>query len=278
MKKFLLICLLLLLVIPVSNASAMSHSKNKIMNVAHRGASGYAPENTLAAYDKAVEMNADYFEIDLQMTRDGQLVSIHDNTVDRTSDGVGFISTLSLSELKQLDAGSWFNTAFQNERIPTFDEILTRYRNKPIGILIEIKSPELYPGIEQQIAKKLQAYGLANGNRNKIIIQSFNHQSVQRSKALLPSIKHGVLISDNSSETSLGHMQQFKAYADYYNPSYKLITPQLVQNAHTTGLKVFPYTVRNQQQIEPLINAGVDGIITDYPDFGYLYGKKVKFK
>src|SRR5699024_1122413 len=111
-----------------------------------RGASGYAPENTIAAFDKAVEMKADYFELDVQRSKDGQLVLIHDTTVDRTTNGTGAVKDLTLKELKSLDAGSWFDEKYAGEKIPTLGETLDRHRGK-IKILIELKSPSLYPGI-----------------------------------------------------------------------------------------------------------------------------------
>lgn len=269
MKKILISSLIIGAVLSSvnSNAFAVTHSKEKIVTIAHRGASGYAPENTLAAYDKAVAMDADYFEIDLQLTRDGHLVSIHDNTLARTTNGIGFIGSTTLSKIKQLDAGSWFNPVYKDEKVPTFDEILSRYKGARTGILVEVKSPELYPGIENKIKSALERYHLTNGANNKIIIQSFNHDYIKRSKKLLPKIKHGVLISAGSIKTSDAHLKAFSQYADYYNPSYKLVNPSLVKRAHNVGLKVEPYTVRKKEQVMPLIEAGVDGIITDYPDF-----------
>lgn len=271
MKKILITSLVATSILASNTTSlAVTNGNGKIVSIAHRGASGYAPENTIAAYDKAVAMKADYFEIDLQMTSDGHLVSIHDNTLARTTNGTGFIGTSTLSKLKKLDAGSWFSPDFRNEKIPTFDEILSRYKGARTGILIEVKSPELYPGIHQKVKAALQKYHLTNGANNKIIIQSFNHDYIKQSKKLLPNIKHGVLINAASVKTSDAHLKAFSQYADYYNPSYKLINRSLVERAHNAGLKVEPYTVRKKEQIAPLVEAGVDGIITDFPD--YLYG------
>ncbi|MCE4956347.1 glycerophosphodiester phosphodiesterase [Macrococcoides caseolyticum] len=275
MKKTLVSSMIIAsIVLPATPGYAVSHSEQKVMNIAHRGASGYAPENTLAAYDQAVAMNADYFEIDLQLTKDGHLVSIHDTTLARTTNGHGFVGATTLSKIKALDAGSYFDPKFSNEKVPTFDEILKRYKGARTGILVEVKSPELYPGIENKIKSALEQYHLTNGANNKIIIQSFNHDYIKKSKALLPNIKHGVLVSAASLKTSDAHLKAFRRYADYYNPSYKLINKDLVDRAHRIGLKVEPYTIRNQEQIAPLMAAGVDGIITDYPDYMYPYKKK----
>lgn len=268
MKKTLISALMLSVVCFTISDATFAATKNKeVKTIAHRGASGYAPENTLAAYDKAVAMKADYIEIDLQLTKDGHLVSIHDNTLARTTNGNGFIGTTTLSKIKQLDAGSWFSPEFKNEKVPTFDEILSRYKGARTGILIEVKSPEIYPGIEHKIKATLEKYHMTNGANNKIIIQSFNHDYIRKSKALLPRIKHGVLISAASFKTSDTYLKSFSNYADFYNPSYKLINKSLVDRAHRAGLKVEPYTVRKKEQVGPLLEAGVDGIITDYPDF-----------
>ena len=124
-------------------------------NVAHRGATGYAPENTIAAFDLAVDMKADYIEIDVQRSKDGELVVIHDTTVNRTTNGSGKVGALTFEQLRSLDTGSFKGEQFAGEQIPTFEEILDRYHGK-IGILIELKAPELYPGIEEQVAEALK--------------------------------------------------------------------------------------------------------------------------
>src|SRR5699024_1345628 len=104
--------------------------QKKMVNIAHRGASGYAPENTMAAFDKAFEMKADYIEIDVQMTKDKELVAIHDTTVNRTTNGVGAVGDYTLEELQKIDAWSWFSDDFSSEQIPIFGEILDIYRGK----------------------------------------------------------------------------------------------------------------------------------------------------
>lgn len=174
--------------------------RKKVDNVAHRGASGYAPENTIAAFDLAVDMKADYIEIDVQRSKDGELVLIHDTTVNRTTNGTGRVGELTLEQLRKLDAGSWFGSEFAGELIPTFDEILDRYRGK-IGILVELKAPELYPGIEAQVAEALKKRNMDKSKNNKIIIQSFNFESVKKVNELLPRIPIGVLTSNRADTT-----------------------------------------------------------------------------
>ncbi|MFB3169577.1 glycerophosphodiester phosphodiesterase family protein [Neobacillus sp. 179-C4.2 HS] len=237
----------------------------KVDNVAHRGATGYAPENTIAAFDKGVEMKADYIEIDVQRSKDGELVIIHDNTVDRTTDGTGYVKDLTFEQIRSLDAGSWKGEQFTGEKIPTFDEILDRYHGKT-GILIELKSPELYPGIEGQVAQKLKERNLDKPQNEKIIIQSFNFESMKITNSLLPKVPIGVLTS-NRAHTTEQALKEFSTYADYFNPSYGIVSKELVDQVHSLGMKIQSWTVRSHEAAQFLLDMNVDGIITDYPDY-----------
>jgi glycerophosphoryl diester phosphodiesterase len=237
----------------------------KVDNVAHRGAAGYAPENTIAAFDKAVEMKADYIEIDVQRSKDGELVIIHDTSVDRTTDGTGKVGDLTFAELRSLDAGSWKGEQFKGEKIPTFAEILDRYHGK-VGILIELKAPELYPGIEESIAQELKARNLDVPQNEKIIIQSFNFESMKMMNQLLPKVPIGVLTS-SKLHTTPEALQEFSTYADYFNPSYGIVTKELVDQVHSNGMKISSWTVRSQEAADFLLEMNVDAIITDYPDY-----------
>jgi glycerophosphoryl diester phosphodiesterase len=246
-------------------ASETTGELRQFDNVAHRGASGYAPENTMAAFDKARDMKADYIEIDVQRSKDGQLVIIHDTTVNRTTDGTGNVKDLTLDQLRSLDAGSFKGEQFAGEKIPTFEEVLDRYHGK-IGILIEMKSPELYPGIEEMVAAELQERNLDKPQNNKIIIQSFNFDSVKKMNALLPKVPMGVLTSSKAHTTDEA-LQEIAAYADYFNPSYGLVTKELVDKVHALGMGISSWTVRSHEAAQFLIDMKVDAIITDYPDY-----------
>ncbi|MDN3451872.1 glycerophosphodiester phosphodiesterase family protein [Planococcus sp. APC 3906] len=247
--------------------------QQEMVNVAHRGASGHAPENTMEAFQKGFEMKADYIEIDVQMTKDGELVVIHDTTVDRTTDGTGKVGDLTLAEIRQLDAGSWFGEAYAGEKVPTFEEVLDEFRGK-VGILIELKAPELYPGVEAKIADALIERNMDTPNNEKIIIQSFNHESMKTSKELLPNISHGVLLGGNWANVTEEQLAQFAAYADYFNPSMYIVTEELVDDVHEAGMDIYPYTSRSQEQALRLFDLNVDGIITDYPEHVYAHPVK----
>ncbi|MFG6150121.1 glycerophosphodiester phosphodiesterase [Halobacillus sp. B23F22_1] len=238
----------------------------QVLNIAHRGASGYAPENTMAAFEKAVDMKADMFELDVQMSKDGELVVIHDTTVDRTTDGTGKVGEFTYDELQKLDAGSSFSKEFQGEKIPTLGEVLDEYRGKT-GILIEVKSPSLYPGIEEKIAEELEKRNLDKPNNDKIIVQSFDHESVQTFHSILPNVPVGVLISYNSSGISDQQLTEFASYAEYVNPSKNMMDAELVSRIHDFNMETHPWTVRDRESAQFLLEIGADGIITDYPDY-----------
>lgn len=249
----------------VASVGNTSENTQKINIIAHRGASGYAPENTIASFDKAVAMGADYIEIDVQRSRDGELVVIHDHTVDRTTDGTGHVGDLTINELKELDAGSWMGPGFAGERILTFDDVLDRYYGK-IGILVELKAPELYPGIEEEIAATIMERNLEYPYSEEVIIQSFNFESMKKMNKLLPNMPIGVLTA-SPEHTSYEALKEFSTYADYFNPQYGIVSHELVKRAHNHDLKVASWTVRSQEAADVLIAAGVDAIITDFPDY-----------
>lgn len=261
-------CLMVLFVLPDGQASAgeKGNGKNKILNIAHRGASGYAPENTIAAFEKAVEMKADYFELDVQLSKDGKLVVIHDTTVDRTTDGTGKVREMMLEELRQLDAGSWFDSAFAGEQIPTLGQALDRFRGK-IGILIEIKSPSLYPGIEKKVAEALRERNLHKPENGKIIVQSFDHESMKIFNQMMPSVPVGVLVSYDPEGLSDKELEEFATYAEYVNPNKLMVDAELVERIHAFAMKTTPWTVRDRESAKRLAALKVDGIVTDYPDY-----------
>ncbi|WP_373893619.1 glycerophosphodiester phosphodiesterase [Virgibacillus natechei] len=268
MKRIFSIFFMTIMFMSLFTASALSASGQEITNVAHRGASGHTPENTMVAFDKAFEMKADYIEIDVQMTKDGELVAIHDTTVNRTTNGTGAVGDYTLEEIQKLDAGSWFGEEFAGERIPKFEEIIDAYRGK-IGILIELKSPELYPGIEEKVADALIERNMHKPNNNKVIIQSFNHDSVQTSKELVPNIPHGVLLGLEAADVTDEQLAAFASYADYFNPNMNVVTDELVDRVHAAEMEIWAYTVRSQEQADRLAAHEVDGIVTDFPEYVY---------
>jgi glycerophosphoryl diester phosphodiesterase len=238
---------------------------DKIINIAHRGASGYAPENTFAAFDKAIQMNVDYIELDIHLSKDNHLVVIHDHTVNRTTNGIGLVKDLTINQLKQLDAGSWFHEDFKNERIPTLQEVFIEYGNQ-VGLLIEIKNPSLYPGIEKKLAEVIYT-NLALQENLDIKIQSFYIQSIKKMKAYFPSpsvqINLGLIIKNFVSYRDLINISN---HTDFINIHKNYISRHLVLQAHQVGLKIYAWTVNDLRVLKLLLNRGIDGVIVDYPE------------
>jgi glycerophosphoryl diester phosphodiesterase len=231
--------------------------------VAHRGASALAPENTISSFDMAVTLGADYIEVDVQMTGDGKLVAMHDVTVNRTTNGTGRIKSLTFEELAVLDAGSWFSPKFKGERIPSLEKILDRYEGRT-GILIELKHPSIYPGIEEELANILRNRFPADSPASPIIVQSFDRQSIQEFHQLLPGVPTGIIVGD-SEFTSGEDLFAVDGFATFINPKAALVDADFMQQAKERNLNVLTWTVSDSKTARSLRNLNVNGIITNYP-------------
>jgi glycerophosphoryl diester phosphodiesterase len=244
--------------------------------VAHRGASGRAPETTLAAYREALHLKADFLEADVQMTRDGEIIAIHDESVDRTTNGKGPVRQMTLAELKGLDAGSWFNKMYPDrarpdyagQKIPTLQEIMDMASESPAGLYIEIKNPELYPPhLESDLIHIIRR----NGFEKRVVIQSFSPRSVEKVKALDPSVPAALLVDALENDPVEATV---RAHANELAIDHKLATRDIVQKAHERGLTVAVWTVDEHEDLKRMIGLGIDAIITDYPDrLNRLLGK-----
>ena len=263
--SFIYILLIILFISDDENVEPKLTDQKRVLTIAHRGASGYAPENTIAAFDKALEMKADYIELDIQMSKDGELIVIHDTTVDRTTDGHGELKNMDLASLKKLDAGNWFDHKFAGERIPTLNEILDRYSGK-IALLIELKDPSLYPGIEKKLAAELKKRRLHRNKDDSIIIQSFDHTSIKRIKSMLKSVSTSILINFHMPEISTEKLKQLSTFAKYVSHPPIGIDHSLVKRIHSSGMYIFTWTVNDIKTFHYLKSINVDGIITDFPD------------
>lgn len=237
------------------------------VKIGHRGAAGYCPENTFASFNKALELGVDYLEIDIQMTKDGELVVLHDPTVNRTTNGKGKVKDLTLKEIQALDAGSWFHPKFKGEKVPSFSEFLDVYASET-GLLLELKKPSLYPEIEEKLARELMKRGLHSGEKNHIIVQSFDINSLKRFHLLLPSIPIGVLIKNTGvKRISTKDLNSFSSFASYVNPKITLVNKRLIRRIHLHGFKTIIWTVKKKSDVRLLKHFDINGIVSDYPDY-----------
>lgn len=243
---------------------------SKPLIIAHRGASGLAPENTLAAFQKAIDIGVDRIEMDLRQSIDGEVVVIHDKTIMRTTNGWGSVRKLSLKRLQRYSAGSWFHPDFSAEKIPTFREVLELVKGQTT-LLLEIKEGSPYHhGIERNILKLINEYQA----HEWCIIQSFNdvvlnnfrnapdlHSNVQKLfEALIP-----VAPFYGGSRFSYKRIKTYD-FADEININYRYVNPRVVRKMQEMGKKVNVWTVNQPQNLVKYTKMGVDGIITDFPN------------
>ena len=263
----------------------------QVLNIAHRGASGHAPEETMPAFDKAQAVDADYLELDAQLTADGELVAFHDTKVDRTTDAAGKLSDFTLAELQQLDAGSWFNKAHPNKadpafeglQVPTLDQLVARYGTQE-NYYIEIKSPDANPGLTEKLVAWAERHDLVAAEA--IVIQD----ALEKAHALNPDIPLVQLVwyHPENYEAGADLMEwtgvtpdpaeltaaDFDSVGDYAvgigtNLTYKdrqVIDAAFVETARAAGLGVHVYTINEKATMRRLIDWGVTGVFTDYPD------------
>ena len=245
--------------------------------IAHRGASGYAPEHTFAAYDRALVLGCDYLEHDLQMTRDGELVCVHDETLDRTaSTCTGRIIEHSWDEIRECDVGTWFNRAFPDharpefagQRIPRLDDVFTRYRERA-AFYIETKVPESAPGMEEALLGLLEKHDLIGPARRewRVLIQSFSAASLRRIARIDTTLPLIQLLPERTGSPAIQAMlEEIAQYAVGIGPERADVDSALVRAAHGRGLHVHPYTVNDQGEMRRLMDAGVDGMFTNFCD------------
>lgn len=226
--------------------------------IAHRGASGHAPENTLAAFRKAVSLGAAFIETDLQLSRDARFVAIHDATVDRTTSGKGPVHDLTLAELRQLDAGSWFGSEFAGERIPTLEEIFAFSKKHDVVFYLELKPSGSWGG-EHALISALRE----SGEIPRTIVISFDTAILESVRKLEPTLMTGVLY-EGQIEKPIDRAVEIGARQVAVRGD--LVTPALLTEARKKDLQVVCWTVNQPAHMRLLMDAGVDGIMSDYPD------------
>ncbi|NPC42772.1 glycerophosphodiester phosphodiesterase family protein [Nocardioides sp. zg-1230] len=258
-------------VVALSTPSASAAPAPAIDVVAHRGSSGAAPENTLAAVRLAIAQKSDVVENDIQRTADGELVIMHDVTLARTTDveqvfpdrAPWNVRDFTLAEIKQLDAGSWFAPEFTGERVPTLAEWVDAVGDRA-GMLLEPKAPELYPGIEVDLDKELRSLPVFNRalQRDRVVVQSFNHLWLRAYKDRAPDVTVGLLYG---TRPTVADIAAAATWAEQVNPALGAIDEATVDQIHAQGMEAHVWTVNAGQDMRRAIRWDVDGIITNYP-------------
>lgn len=287
----------------IAMSSTSSAQAPRKVSVAHRGASAYAPEHTLASYKLAIEQGADFVEQDLAVTKDGVLICLHDPTLERTTNveelfpdrsttvtwegktvKAWLANDFTLADIKRLDAGSWFGATFAGERIPTFDEAVALVKGKA-GLYPELKTPEVYEGravdFEALVATALDKHALRGPKadpKTPIILQTFGEASAKKLAAMHIGVPVVLLIGNPRGWDSADRVRAWKGVVQGLAPAKQILlkTPQLVTWAHAEGMTMTPYTFRSADTGQfPTVKAemehflytlGVDALFTDNPD------------
>lgn len=233
--------------------------KNFPVNIAHRGASSLAPENTLESFKKAIDLRCNGIELDVHMTKDKQLIVIHDEFLDRTTNGTGSVRNFTLSEIKKLDAGSHFSNKFKNARIPTLKEVFDLI--VPYNILLDIEIKQWEPEIEEKVIIMVQNYNY----EKKTIITSFNPISVLKCKQICKDIKTGLLVFFLQTNP-LDMKKKFKIDYLCMDVNYiKLFSQNNINTFKKNNLKILAFTVDKKSDMVYMIKHKIDGIITNKP-------------
>lgn len=231
-----------------------------VKNFAHRGYSGKYPENTMIAFEKAIEAGADGIELDVQLTKDGEVVIIHDESIDRTTDGKGLVVSFTCEELKKYDASYTYRGQMGFNSIPTLREYFELVKDTNIITNIELKTGvNEYHGIEQKVWDLIKEYNLTD----RIIISSFNHYTILRMKAIASELVYGLLtetwyVDAGKYTHNLG--------VQCYHPQFANMTKEIVKEIKSHGVQINAWTVNKEETMRDLIEKGIDGIIGNFPE------------
>ncbi len=257
--------------------------------IAHKGASGLAPENTMAAFAKALELGVDQIELDVRHTKDEEIIVFHDQRLDRIARDTlgnqvtGDVHDYTLAEIKQFDVGSWFDSQFKNERIPTLKEVLD-YIDGKCEVLIEIKHMD-HPHYHDFAEKLVEVVLQEKNGEDWILLQSYEPKYLDEVHELDPLIQTKALIVGEDSAPLLAfyietriHMGRAKESnrTKAINPHWESLSPRRIFQMHAKGYEVYAYPVNERDDMIKMLNAGADGIITDFPDVAMELRKDIK--
>ena len=263
-------------------------ANNPFLVIAHRGAPNHAPENTLAAFDKALDLGLCHIELDAQLAADNVAVVFHDSALDRTSDGSGPLASHTLAELKRLDAGAWFGEEFRRQRIPTLEEVLTRYRGRAYlhlelkseeetlpGVVAELLTETGWPTVENAIHGESPPPGSGPGWPDfGVTISSFHKTQLDRMRPLLPQISLAWLVQELSTDI-LDDSE--RSGFQFVCPRADTVTGEAIEEAKRRGFRIRAWGLRSNEQLDHLVACGVEGTTCDWPDEAreYLAGRGV---
>jgi len=233
------------------------HDVTRPVIIAHRGASADAPENTIAAFELALEQGADGIELDVHLSADGHPVVIHDFTLERTTNGSGPVSAQRVRDLKRLDAGGWRERRFLGQRVQTLQEVLERFRDRA-RFWIELKAgSRVYPSIEERVVSTLEIYDVVD----RSLVQSFDHDAIALTRSLNPDLRVGVLVDEAPIRAGL----LAPGVANAICPGEDLVNESLLTRIRDAGLECYVWTVNEPALMDRLVSWQVNGIITDRP-------------
>ena len=239
-----------------------------VFPIAHRGASAYAPENTISSVKKAIELGSNYIEIDVHMTKDREVVAIHDSTIDRTSNGHGKVLDYNLTELKKFDFGSWFESDFSQKKIPTLREIFQVISADSI-LIIELKDgSDIYPQIEHKIISLIKEFHF----EQRVIVKSFSYKILNTFYKIAPKIKRLYCTLGGNSWITIDNFLRFKSIFEgstfeYLQVHKYFLSDWIIKEAHARGIKVIVWDVHDKKSMEKFLAKGVDFIESDKPDY-----------
>lgn len=233
---------------------------------AHRGYSGCYPENTMLAFHKAVETGCDGIELDVQLTKDGTVVIIHDEKLDRTTTGCGSVKDFTYDEIRTLDAAKAWNGKFHKELIPSFEEYCEWAATTPLVTNIEFKTSKVYyPDIEKKTIEIIAKHGL----EKKVLFSSFNHLSILEAKKIAPSIPVGA-IGEKQGFASAGAYCKHWGF-EFYHPSHKSLNNAAIKELNDNGIGTNVWNINGMAELEKMVEWNVAGIFTNFPNICQAY-------
>lgn len=283
----ILACLLVLVGCENNKYKIAPLPSDDFLVIAHRGASAYAPEHTMLAYEIAKQSGTNYIEVDLQMTKDGVLIAMHDENVNRTTDGSGFVKEFTLAELKLLNAGKWFNEAypelaneaFNDLEIPTLEEVFMYFGND-VHYFIEMKSPGIYKEMEEELLRLLNKYNLIKNEDGlpKVVIEAFNEDSLIEIHKLEPKLPLVKLYSfkEEAAALSVQDYKRLRTYASGIAVNIGAVDKDFVEEVHLNRLQIYLYTINNETDLNRAWNLQVNGVFTDAPHLAWRFLQQIQ--